>query len=74
MAADQFDVLFLAEAEFTQTVADFGRGGKLLDANGRAHGHATQRAKWRSSALAGDDLIGWNRFLHDAQRRLRRKV
>ena len=43
LAAQQFDPLLLAQAEFAQAVAHFRRGGQFLDANGSAGGDVAQR-------------------------------
>ena len=40
----EFDLLFLAQAQFAKPVGDFRRGGELFDADHRAGLHAAEGA------------------------------
>ena len=52
----QFDALLLAEAEFTQPVAQFGRRGQFLDANGGAGRDLAQWTDRRTGTMAFDNF------------------
>ena len=63
-AAQEFNALLLAESEFAQPVAQFGRCGQFLDANGRAGGDMAQGTDRRPGTMAFNNLIGWHPFFH----------
>jgi hypothetical protein len=63
-AAQEFDALLLAEAEFAQPVAQFGRCGQFLDANGCAGGYVVQRADRRPGTMAFNYLEIGRLFFH----------
>jgi hypothetical protein len=47
LVTHEFYLLFFTEAHFTQAMRNFGRGGKLFDANGRARDNSAEGAKKR---------------------------
>jgi len=63
-AAQQFDALLLAEAKFTQPVAQFGRRHQFLDANGGPGLDPAQGTDLRTGALALDNFTRCLRFFH----------
>src|ERR1035438_4818106 len=63
-ATQEFDALLLAEAKFAQAVAQFGRRGQFLDANGCAGSDMAQGTDRRPGTMAFNNLIGWHPFFH----------
>jgi hypothetical protein len=62
LARDQFDVLFLAEAQFAQAGLEFGPSRKMFDTNHGTGLDAAQRADACSGTLAFENNVWLYRF------------
>src|SRR5687767_8135672 len=64
MAAEQLDLLLLAQAEFAKAMSDFGRRIEALNSNSRASHHATQRTNERIARAAAFQRTIGTRNVH----------
>ena len=62
VAAEEFDALLLAEAEFAEAGLDSGFGGELFDAHDHADLHAAQGTNQWARALSGHHFVGLFQF------------